>query len=147
MLTEAEKLKNDFQQIIAKAGESTGIGSNPDKFSEEIIPELTRLNVLNWTVDVSREKLYSELDDLRKRLEAAYPLQTKVVSKHLGDLLKPETKLYNSIMQTMMELKGINIKQQIKDADNWLENMQVWKYGWEGVMMENNGNFKSPILN
>lgn len=147
MLTEAEKLKNDFQQIIAKAGEPTGFGSNPDKFSEEIIPELTRLNVLNWTVDVSREKLYSELDDLRKRLEAAYPMQTKVVSRYLGNLLKPETKLYNSIMQTMMELKGINIKQQIKDADNWLENMQVWKYGWEGVMMENNGNFKSPILN
>jgi hypothetical protein len=50
-------------------------------------------------------------------------------------------------MSTMMELKGINVRQQIKDAENWLENMKVWKYGWEGLKLENSGNFKSPILN
>ena len=61
--------------------------------------------------------------------------------------MQPENQLYNAIMSTMMELKGINVRQQIKDADNWLENKKVWKYGWEGLKLENAGNFKSDILN
>ena len=147
LLSDAERLKNDFMVILTKAGSTTGFGANPSKFSEEIVPELTKLNVLDWNLDVSRDELYADLDDLRKKLEECYPAQTKVVSRNLNDLLKPENQLYNAIMSTMMELKGINVRQQIKDADKYLENMNVFKYGWEGLLLENNGNFKSPILN
>ncbi len=147
MLSDAERLKADFKRILAKDASVEGFGASPVKFSEEIRPELEKLNILDWNTDVSKEKLYDELDELRKKLEQLYPAQTKVVSRQLNDLLKPENQLYNAIMSTMMELKGINVRQQIKDADNWLENANVFKYGWEGLQLENPGNFKSPILN
>lgn len=141
MLSDAERLKADFMKIIA----NSEFGSAA--FNEKIRPEIERLNILDWNSNITKEKLYQELDDLRKKLEECYPNQTKKVSRDLGDLLKPENQLYNAIMSTMMELKGINVRQQIKDADNWLENKKIWKYGWEGLKLENAGNFKSPILN
>ena len=147
LLSDAERLKNDFMNILAKADSESGFGSNSTKFSEVIVPEMTKLNQLDWNNDVSKEELYDKLDDLRKKLEECYPAQTRVVSRKLSDLIKPENQLYNAIMSTMMELKGINVRQQIKDADNWLENLQIWKYGWQGLQLENPGNFKSPALN
>ena len=147
MLTDAERLKADFKRILAMDGSKEGFGASPLKFSEEIKPEIEKLNILDWNTDVSKEQLYDKLDELRVKLEQLYPSQTKEVSRQLSDLLKPENQLYNAIMSTMMELKGINVRQQIKDAENWLENMKVWKYGWEGLKLENSGNFKSPILN
>ena len=143
LLDDAERLKLDFEHILAK----DDFGNNPQKFSETIMPELERLNALDWNTDVSRDRLYAELNDLRTQLENLYPTQLKQVSRSLSDLLRPENTLYNQIMATMMELKGINTRQQIKDANNWLENVKVWKYGWEGLQLENPGNFKSATLN
>lgn len=117
-----------------------------ETFSENIRPEIQRLNSLDWNNDITKDKLYNELDDLRKKLELIYD-ETREVHRDLNALMKPEIQLYNAIMSTMMELKGIDIRQQIKDADNWLENKKIWQYGWEGLMLENAGNFKSPILN
>lgn len=143
LLSDAERLKADFMRIMR----ADTFGESTVKFDEQIRPEITRLNALDWNNDVPKEKLYSELDELRKKLEACYPAQTKAVARDLGTLLKPENQLYNAIMMTMMELKGINVRQQIKDADNWLENKNIFKYGYEGLMMENSGNFKSATLN
>ena len=140
MLTDAERLKAEFMHIV---GDAT-FGNK--KFNESVRPEIQSLNALDWNSDIKKEDLYQKLDTLRIKLEESYS-QLKVVSRDLADLVKPENQLYNAIMSTMMELKGINVRQQIKDADNWLENKKVWKYGWEGLKLENAGNFKSDILN
>lgn len=143
LLSDAERLKQDFANILA----SDTFGGNSIKFDESVRPEMERLNSMDWTLDVSREELYDKLNDLRNQLESLYPAQLKIVSRSLSDMLRPENQLYQQIMATMLELKGINVRQQIKDASNWLENTNVVKYGWEGLQLENAGNFKSPTLN
>ena len=49
----------------------------------------------------------------------------------------------------MSELRGVNVRQQIEDADNWVEGKlkNLLRDGWEGLMLENGGNFKSSTLN
>ena len=55
MLSDAERLKSEFKNILAMDGSKQGFGSNPVKFSEEIRPELEKLNALDWNNDVSKE--------------------------------------------------------------------------------------------
>jgi hypothetical protein len=50
-------------------GSKEGFGASPLKFSEEIKPEIEKLNILDWNTDVSKEQLYDKLDELRVKLE------------------------------------------------------------------------------
>jgi hypothetical protein len=50
-------------------------------------------------------------------------------------------------MIAMSDLKNLDVRQQIKDADKWLENVNVLRDGMEGLYTENPGNFKSQTLN
>ena len=50
-------------------------------------------------------------------------------------------------MIAMADLKNLDVRQQIKDSDKWLENAKIWKDGMEGLYTENPGNFKSQTLN
>ena len=45
-------------------------------------------------------------------------------------------------MIAMADLKNLDVRQQIKDSEKWLENAKVWKEGMEGFYTENPGNFK-----
>jgi hypothetical protein len=47
----------------------------------------------------------------------------------------------------MADLKNQDVRQQIKDADKWLESLNVVRDGMEGLYTENPGNFKSQTLN
>jgi hypothetical protein len=53
-------------------------------------------------------------------------------------------------MMAIAELRGVDSRQQVKDGDNWIQNGNITKIlseGWEGLNLENPGNFKSPMLN
>lgn len=143
MLTDAERLRADFQRILS----SDYFGENTEKFDEKIRPAIVRLNALDWNDHVPKEQLYAELNNLRIQLENIYESKVKPVSRQFDDLYRPENQLYNQVMAVMLELKGVNVRQQIKDSSKWLEHINILKYGMEGLMLENAGNFKSQALN
>jgi hypothetical protein len=45
------------------------------------------------------------------------------------------------------DIKNQDVRQQIKDADKWLQNVNILRDGMEGLYTENPGNFKSQTLN
>ena len=95
------------------------------------------------------DSLYKELYKLALKWESeeGYRDATAIVRTNIKDVLAPEYKLYSEIMIAMADLKNLDVRQQIKDADRWLENANVLKHGMEGLYTENPGNFKSQTLN
>lgn len=98
---------------------------------------------------IDPDGLYKELYNLALKWESeeGYKSATSTVRTSIKDVLSPEYKLYSDIMIAMADLKNLDVRQQIKDSEKWLENAKVWKEGMEGLYTENPGNFKSQTLN
>ena len=98
---------------------------------------------------IDPDGLYKELYKLAQKWESedGYKDATSVVRTSIKDVLSPEYKLYADIMIAMADLKNMDVRQQIKDADKWLEKVNVLRDGMEGLYTENPGNFKSQTLN
>lgn len=108
------------------------------------------INDFNDVTDViDPDGLYKELYKLAQKWEAeeGYKDAVSIVRTNVKDVLSPEYKLYSDIMIAMADLKNLDVRQQIKDSDRWLENTNVFKDGMEGLYTENPGNFKSQTLN
>ena len=95
------------------------------------------------------EGLYQELFKLAQKWESeeGYKDATSQVRTNIKDILSPEYRLYSDIMIAMADIKNHDVRQQIKDADKWLENVNIIRDGMEGLYTENPGNFKSQTLN
>lgn len=98
---------------------------------------------------IDPDTLYKELYKLAQKWESenGYKDAVSVVRTNVKDALSPEYKLYSEIMIAMADLKNLDVRQQIKDADKWLENVNIARDGMEGLYTENPGNFKSQTLN
>lgn len=98
---------------------------------------------------IDPDGLYKELYKLAQKWESeqGYKEATSVVRTSIKDTLSPEYRLYADIMIAMADLKNLDVRQQIKDADKWLENVNIFRDGMEGLYTENPGNFKSQTLN
>ena len=98
---------------------------------------------------IDPDTLYKELYKLMQKWESenGYKDAVSVVRTNVKDALSPEYKLYSDIMIAMADLKNLDVRQQIKDADKWLENVNIVRDGMEGLYTENPGNFKSQTLN
>lgn len=103
----------------------------------------------NVTEVIDPDGLYKELYKLALKWESedGYKNATSAVRTNIKDVTSPEYKLYSDIMIAMADLKNLDVRQQIKDSDKWLENAKIWKDGMEGLYTENPGNFKSQTLN
>lgn len=152
LLTETAKLQEKFIHIM-KDDSYSGF----EDFSREILPEImgivqppTGEQTINWNDYSDRDKLLTKLNGLRIKLENTFSNQVRSVRTDLQEINQPEYQLYYQVMMAIAELKGVNSRQQVKDADNWLQNgnfAKILSEGWEGLMLENPGNFKSPMLN
>lgn len=98
---------------------------------------------------IDPDGLYKELYKLAQKWESeeGYKDATSTIRSNVKDVTSPEYKLYADIMIAMADLKNQDVRQQIKDADRWLENVNVFRDGMEGLYTENPGNFKSQTLN
>lgn len=98
---------------------------------------------------IDPDGLYRELYKLAQKWESeeGYKEATSTVRTSIKDTISPEYRLYADIMIAMADLKNLDVRQQIKDADKWLENINILRDGMEGLMIENPGNFKSQTLN
>lgn len=98
---------------------------------------------------IDPDGLYKELYKLAQKWESeeGYKDAVSVVRTNVKDVLSPEYKLYSDIMIAMADLRNQDVRQQIKDSDKWLENLNVFRDGMEGLYTENPGNFKSQTLN
>ena len=70
----------------------------------------------------------------------------KVYSQQ-SELKTESVDLYNSILQAIAQLKGINFRQQLHDHDKWIEDLSFWKNGVSGTYIDNPGNMDSETLN
>ena len=115
--------------------------------NDYVIKAVTDFNDATEVIDP--DGLYKELYKLALKWESeeGYKAATSTVRTSIKDVLSPEYKLYSDIMIAMADLKNLDVRQQIKDSDKWLENAKVWKEGMEGLYTENPGNFKSQTLN
>ena len=98
---------------------------------------------------IDPDELYRELYALAQKWESedGYKAATSTVRTSIKDVLSPEYQLYSEIMIAMADLKNQDVRQQIKDADRWLEKPNILRDGMEGLYTENPGNFKSQTLN
>ena len=103
----------------------------------------------NATEVIDPDGLYRELYKLAQKWESedGYKDAVSVTRTSIKDILSPEYKLYSEIMIAMADLKNLDVRQQIEDSDKWLQNVNVFKNGMEGLYTENPGNFKSQTLN
>lgn len=152
LLTETAKLQERFIHIMNDSDYSSY-----EDFSREINPEIQDImqvtsgqQGIDWNNFEDRPKLLSKLNGLRIKLENTFSDQVRTVRTDLQEINTPEYQLYYQVMMAIAELKGVDARQQVKDADNWLQNgnfAKILSEGWEGLMLENPGNFKSPMLN
>ena len=104
---------------------------------------------MDATEVIDPDGLYKELYKLMQKWESenGYKDAVSTVRTNVKDVLSPEYKLYSDIMIAMADLKNLDVRQQIKDADKWLESVNIARDGMEGLYTENPGNFKSQTLN
>ena len=111
------------------------------------------IKAINDFMDVTEvidpEGLYQELYKLAQKWESeeGYRDATSQIRSTIKDITSPEYKLYTEIMIAMADIKNRDVRQQIKDADKWLQNVNILRDGMEGLYTENPGNFKSQTLN
>lgn len=111
------------------------------------------IKAINDFMDVTEvidpDGLYKELYKLAQKWESenGYKDAVSTVRSSIKDVISPEYRLYADIMIAMADIKNQDVRQQIKDADKWLESVNVVRDGMEGLYTENPGNFKSQTLN
>ena len=115
--------------------------------NDYVIKAINDFNDVTEVIDP--DGLYKELHKLALKWESeeGYKDAVSIVRTSIKDVISPEYKLYSDIMIAMADLKNMDVRQQIEDADKWLEHAKIWKEGMEGLYTENPGNFKSQTLN
>ena len=146
LLTETAKLQEQFLHIMGRTDLP-----NSDEYidTRSDVAEL-QAQTIDWNSYEDKPKLLAELNKLRIKLENRFSSELNTVRTKLSEINTPEYQLYYQVMMAIRELKGVDTRQQIKDADNWIQSgnfAKILSEGWEGLMLENPGNFKSPALN
>ncbi len=108
----------------------------------------TSLPVLDENINGTTEEKISALKELLNKISQSDNARTldKVYSEQ-SDLKSEAVDLYNSILQAIAQLKGVNFRQQLNDHDKFVESLAMWKNGLSGTYIDNPGNMDSETLN
>ncbi|MBR2248666.1 MAG: hypothetical protein IJ880_16920 [Bacilli bacterium] len=95
------------------------------------------------------------LNDLRRTLEGEAFGMKKDIDKEgrsihstINDYDSQRAQiLYQYISQAMLELNGIDIRQELYAHNNWVESYKIWKDGLSGNYIDNANNFGNRLLN
>ena len=141
LISPMESIRIQLREIVKRHSDKNRI------LNDYVIKAINDFNDVTEVIDP--DGLYKELYKLAQKWESeeGYKDAVSTVRTSIKDVLSPEYKLYSDIMIAMADLKNHDVRQQIKDADKWLENINVLRDGMEGLYTENPGNFKSQTLN
>ena len=141
LITPTDLIRVQLKDILRRHSDKTRV------FNDHVIKAINDFNDVTEVIDP--DGLYHELYKLAQKWESeeGYRDVTSQVRTNIKDVLSPEYKIYSDIMIAMADLKNLDVRQQIKDADKWLENINIVRDGMEGLYTENPGNFKSQTLN
>ena len=137
-------LVNQFRDIMIKAEAS----NYRDVFRGYKTFESCR-DLISRAVDGTVDAKLAALTELKEKMEND-PVLGKIVQKIYTDSrsLNDDTiSLYSTILATITQLKGINLRQQLKDHSEWLEKAMILRHGWSGTYLDNPGNLDSQTLN
>ena len=129
MSGEAHEWKDDFKKFKEFQSAKSLLDQYVDSSAEDKIKALQKL----------LEYLTNEKNNMQASLSATYTNQRELQEKHIA--------LYNAIHMAIIQLKGINFRQQITDHDKWLEKIMIWRHGISGTYLDNPGNLNSDTLN
>lgn len=108
----------------------------------------TCLPLFDANIDTSSEEKIEKLQQLLKALIASdHGRKLDKIYTTQTDLKSSPVDLYNSILQAIAQLKGINFRQQLKDHDQTVESLKFWKDGISGTYLDNPGNMNAETLN
>jgi hypothetical protein len=137
LVSPMESIRIQLRDIVKRHSDKNRL------LNDYVIKAINDFNDVTEVIDP--DGLYKELYKLAQKWESeeGYKDAVSTVRTSIKDVLSPEYKLYSDIMIAMADLKNHDVRQQIKDADKWLENINVLRDGMEGLYTENPGNFKS----
>lgn len=106
-------------------------------------------SMLDEVLDGSVQDQIEALTKLLKIIEQDEQLSEKVKTVYTSqqDLTENLQLLYNQVLISLANLKGINFRQQVSDHGKILQNMAIHKKGWSGSYIDNPGNLDSETLN
>lgn len=142
-----EKVQMLFDHIMSEAE------AHDWKDGYQMIGKLkTSRSILDENVDATAEDKLKALKDLLKQLNSTYTKKNgtntlDAIYSTQSELKSKEISLYNEILMAISNLKGVNFRQQLRDHDMFIENIDVWKNGWSGTYLDNPGNMDSETLN
>ena len=126
---ENHEWKDEFANFRNFSSAKSLLDQYIDSDSEDKIAALQKL----------RGYLEQEENRMKESLGTTYTNQRELQQKHVA--------LYNAILVAIAQLKGVNFRQQIKDHDQWLESIFIWRHGVSGSYLDNPGNLNSDTLN
>lgn len=134
MLTEAEQAYWRIKEIQARNDLEMDSGLIPPQHEWEAM---------------SKDILFDKLSEIKDFLEDNYPeLVSGGIQTRQAEQNTLQYRTYHQIMQALLELKGINIQQQLKDSKKWIEDFKhILTKGWAGLMVDNPGNHTAQAVN
>lgn len=137
---------NEFRDIMSKAKENqfkdnyavyAGFQECSDLLSRQLGESVAVENQIN-----ALNKLIQKLRADDKTAQIIDRIYTD--SKSLNN---DTISLYNTIITTIAQLKGINFRQQLSDHSKWFETAAILRHGISGTYTDNPGNLNSQTLN
>ena len=144
------KFANKYELARAKFAYIMSMGEKSDwKDNYRLFGKLrTCRSILDENIDGSVEDKINALKELLNKISQSDNAKTldKVYADQ-SELKGEAVDLYNTILQAIAQLKGVNFRQQLRDHDKWIENLTIWKQGVSGTYIDNPGNMNSETLN
>ena len=144
------KFANKYELARQKFAHIMQLGAKSDwKDNYRLFGKLrTCETILDENVDNSSEDKIAALKKLLDRISQSD--NAKILDKtysQQSELKSDAVDLYNSILQAIAQLKGVNFRQQLHDHDKFVESLSIWKNGLSGTYIDNPGNMDSETLN
>ena len=142
--TKYELLLNELNYII-----NSGEANNwKDEYSH-LSGVKSAKPIFDQAINGNVEDRIKAVQRLIKEMQSDNIIKTKISRTYTrqSDLQSKEILLYNTALQALAQLKGINFRQQLDDHDKWLESIMIWKNGVSGSWIDNPGNLDSETLN
>ena len=148
LLSKTEQCYLEFKEILENRLDPTNLGSRYQ-------PLKPLSDTLYGSMQVKdREGALLALNNLRKSLEESFVLNKDIDRKGDNYHSKLESydsqyakTLYQQVSQAILDLNNFEVRQTLKDHDNYLESAHILSKGLSGNMLDNAGNFGNELLN
>lgn len=151
LLSLAEKTNIEYQDIMSRVN---------DRWQQQNLanfkPAFTQLQ--GALIPNNTEESINALMDIKAKLEKSFGMSKDIITKgeNTGKSIYADYQnydqqyvktLYQMVLRSIAELSGLDIRQEVKAHDNWLDSVNILNNGVSGNYIDNAGNFKNRLLN